>query len=86
MEIPSNQIYNSNGKNDVWHNANAYVLGRSGTVIGCVRERNNSMYCAVVYTLLGGFKAYDPNVVVKVTSNSFYMCGDEVQHIRDHIR
>jgi hypothetical protein len=48
---------------DVWHNANAAILDRSGTVFSYMRERNNNVYYVVVYILLGKFKVYIPNVM-----------------------
>ena len=71
-------------KDDPWHNVNASVLGRSGTVISCVRERNDHSYYVVVYAFIDEFKACGPKVVVKGTLNSFCTCGDEVQQMRDH--
>ena len=68
-------------KADVWHKVNACVLGRSDTVISCTRERNDHLYCVVVYALLDKSKEYGPKVVVKGTPSSFYIRGDEVQHI-----
>ena len=69
---------------DMHHDANSGILDRSGTVISCVREKNDSLYYVAVYVVLAKFKAYSPMVVVKGTPTSFCIYGDEVQQTRDY--
>ena len=71
-------------KEDFHHYTNSGVLGRSGTVVSCVRNKNRSSNYVVHYALVDKCKARGPKVVVKGTPHSFCVCGDEVQHIQDH--
>ena len=73
--------------NDAGHTyVDSILVGHSGVVIRCARDRNADSHITVVYMLLDEFETYGPLIVVKGTASSVCRCGEELQHsaVNDH--
>ena len=59
---------------------NNNLVGLSGTVVRCARERNDSSHITVVYAILDECETYGPLIMVKGTPSNFCCYGVELQH------